>query len=155
MRRAFNTAYLASAMLCCLMLCQATAFARKNKDHDADVRGSRRPMSSFADIDAAIPPVAAGMTCPAAQVVTSASERVKELVAIIPQITAVERVEHFECAGHDTWHPPQVVTFNYVAELQEVRPGMLHMQELRNGSTSPNLFPGRLADFGLPAIALI
>ncbi len=142
-------------MLCCLLLLQATALARGGKHHDADVRESRRPIRSFADIDQTIPPVASSVSCPVPQVMTSASERVKELVAIIPQITATERVEHYEWAGHDKWNPAHAVSFNYVAELQEIRPGMLHMHETRNGSTSPNLLPGPLADFGLPAIALI
>ena len=142
-------------MLCCLALWLTSAFARGGKYHDADVKETHRPISSFADIDGAIPPVSAGVTCPSLQVMTSASERVKELVSIIPQITATERVEHFEWAGHDKWRPPHIASFNYVAELQEIRPGMLHMQEMRNGSTSPNLLPGPLADLGLPAIALI
>ncbi len=148
-------AFFAAAMLPCLLMLQALAFARGGKHHDADVQEKHRTLNSFADVDQRTPPIAAGVTCPALQVMSSASERVKELVSIFPQITATERVEHFEWAGHDRWHAPHVASFNYVAELQEIRPGMLHMQEMRNGSTSPNVLPGPLADFGLPAIALI
>jgi hypothetical protein len=32
---------------------------------------------------------------------------------------------------------------------------MLHMEETRNGSTSPHVFPAGLADIGLPALALV
>ncbi len=114
------------------------------------------PLPEFApDIDASVPPVAPNVSCPSAEVLQAASERVKELASILPQFTATERVEHREAGRGGKWRPPHTVTFKYLAELQHLGPKMLHMEELRNGTSSPSVFPAGLADVGLPAIVLV
>lgn len=110
---------------------------------------------ALADVDDAVPPVVPGVGCALPVVLQSASDRARELASILPQFTATERVEHREADKVGKWRAPQIVTFKYLAELQEIRPGMLKMEETRDSATSPLVFRARWADFGLPAIALV
>jgi hypothetical protein len=88
-------------------------------------------------------------------VLRSVGERERELINTLPQFTATERLEHQEKDKAGKWRNPEIVLFHYLAELREIRPGMLKMDETRNGSRSPALFPAKFADFGLPAIVLV
>lgn len=110
---------------------------------------------AIADVDEAVPPVDPKAPCSLPEVLQPASNRIRELVTNLQQFAAIERIEHREANKNGDWRAPEIVTFNYVAELQEIRAGMLHMEETRNGSTSSDLFPAKLADVGLPGIALI
>lgn len=113
------------------------------------------PAAEWPDVDDSVPPVVPEVRCSLPEVLRSAGERVKELVATLPQFTATERLEHQERGKGGKWRPTETVVFNYLAELQEIRPGMLIMDESRNGSKSAHLFPAKLADFGLPAMILV
>jgi hypothetical protein len=73
----------------------------------------------------------------------------------VPRFTATERMEHREVGKAGNSRAPETRTFNYLAEMQEIRPGMLTMEETRNGSASLDSFPARLATLGLPVMALI
>jgi len=46
-------------------------------------------------------------------------------------------------------------TFAYLAAIERIRPGILSVDEYRNGATSLEAFPARLATTGLAALALI
>ncbi len=107
------------------------------------------------DVDSAIPPVEPGVTCPSNAVVKSAGDRAKDLVSSLPRFTATERMEHYESNAAGDWGTPTTVTFNYVVEMQQVRPGMLVMEETRDGRKSLERFPAHLATMGLPAVAMV
>jgi hypothetical protein len=137
-----------------LLLCYAPLLAARS-DHESKAQiKAGPPPTTVADVDEAIPAVAPDVPCSLPEVLHAAGAGIQEVVNALPQFTASERVEHREAHGAK-WHPAEVVTFNYLAEMHEVQPGMLVTHETRNGSTSPNLFPGGLADFGLPALVLI
>ena len=128
-------------------------WARSDQESKPSTK-SIQPPATVADIDDAVPAVTPDVPCSLPDVLHAAGEGLRELVSALPQFTASERVEHRE-AHAGKWRPAEVVTFNYLTEMHEVRPGMLVTHETRNGSTSPNVFPGGLADFGLPALVLI
>ena len=109
----------------------------------------------WTDVDATVPPVTQGVRCSLPDVLRSLGNRMKEFVTTLPQFTATERLEHQERDKAGKWRSPKTLVFNYWAELREIRPGMLSMEESRNGSKSPQLFPAKLADMGLPAEVLI
>lgn len=113
------------------------------------------PLPEWPDVDQTVPPVVEGVRCSLPEVLRFAGERVQDLVTTLPQFTATERVQHQERDKAGNWRVPETVVFNYLAELREIRPGMLTADETRNGSRSPEVFPAKLADFGLPAIVLV
>jgi len=107
------------------------------------------------DIDSVVPPVDPDIVCPPETVLKSAADRTQELVNVLPRFTATERMEHYEADSAGDWGKPTTVTFNYLVEMQQVRPGMLVMEETRDGSRSLGKFPAHLATMGTPAVAMV
>jgi hypothetical protein len=94
------------------------------------------------DIDQVVPPVSPEVSCPLGEVLAGASTRVKELFENLQQFSANERVEHVELDKRGNPRSPKSATFTYVAQIHQVSPGQLDVDEYRNGSTSqpfPNL----------------
>ncbi len=107
------------------------------------------------DIDDAVPPVTTGAVCSLPEVLQGASQRVKDLVANLEQFTATERIEHSELDRKGNWRAPLARSFHYLVSISEIRPGMLNVDETRDGATSLDAFPTRLATTGLAAFALV
>ena len=107
------------------------------------------------DVDAAVPTVDTSNPCPMEAVLKGAGQRELELVNTLPQFTATERMEHYEAGLTGDWGKPKVVSFNYLVEMQQVRAGMLVMEETRDGRKSLDKFPAHLATLGLPAVAMV
>lgn len=108
------------------------------------------------DVDAAVPPVdASAAPCQLEDVLKAAGQRAKELVRTLPRFTATERMDHYEADASGKWSNPKTIVFEYVVEMQQVRPGMLVMDETRDGRRSLDRFPARLATTGLPAVAMV
>ncbi len=93
--------------------------------------------------------------CSLTQVLQSASQRVKELAGDLQSITATETIEHRQVDKAGTAGPPKATTFNYLFSITEVRPGILSVEEMRNGNLAAGDFPTSTATTGLPAIAMI
>ena len=107
------------------------------------------------DVDTAVPAVAPDVTCSLPEALQGAGQRAKELVTNLEQFTANERIEHAEFDPKGNWRPPLARSFKYLVSISEVRPGMLNVEETRDGETSLEAFPTRLATRGLAAFALI
>jgi hypothetical protein len=107
------------------------------------------------DVDAAVPSVDTSTPCPMEDVLKAAGQREVELVNTLPQFTATERMEHFEADSKGSWGKPKVVSFHYLVEMQQVRAGMLVMDETRDGRKALDKFPAHLATLGLPAVAMV
>jgi len=107
-----------------------------------------------ADIDEEVPPVSPEVSCPLPEVLSAASTQVKRLSENLQQFSATERIEHVEVDKHGKPRPPRSATFTYVAQIHEVSPGRLDVDEFRNGSTSQS-FPANLVTSGTVAHALI
>ncbi len=107
------------------------------------------------DVDEAVPVVETSVSCPLPQVLQAASQRITEFMANLERFTASERIEHeeFDLAGKP--RGLQLRTLNYLVTIREIRPGMLSVDESRNGSGSLDVFPAYLATTGLPALALM
>ena len=95
------------------------------------------------------------MACSLPEVLHGAGHRAQELVANLERFTATERVEHSELGRGGNWRPPLARSFHYVVSISEIRPGMLNVEETRDGSASLEAFPTALATTGLPAFALV
>ena len=108
-----------------------------------------------ADVDGAVPAVALDTPCSLPEVLSAASGRVKELVTNLQQFTATEWLEHEQVDGSGNAGRKETRTFTYLAAIEQIRPGMLSVDEYRNGATALEAFPARLATTGLAALALI
>ncbi len=155
-------------LVSCLM-CGAAASAQSTPPQQKPTKQKKTkvPKENFAapsgpgvawdalDVDAAVPPVDTATSCPLESVLKSAGERAKDLVNTLPRFTATERMEHYEADATGKWSAPKTVTFEYVVEMQQVKPGMLFMDETRDGRRSLDRFPAHLATTGLPVVAMV
>lgn len=106
-------------------------------------------------IDETTPIVAKGIVCPVSQLVQNTGARMIELVANFNNIDATEEMVHERLDG--IGKPIETVKrrFDYLVSVSEVRPGVLDVEELRNGSAAPSVFPANIATRGVPALALV
>ena len=102
-----------------------------------------------------VPPVKEGFECPTDDVLKGAGQRMVELVSNLEKFTATERLEHFVVEGKTHRGEPQSKTFAYVVTVSRSPTGTFSLEEYRNGSRAADQFPGHIASFGLPALALI
>ncbi len=73
----------------------------------------------------------------------------------LQQFTATEWLEHEQVDGSGEPYRKETRTFTYLAAIEQMRPGMLSVDEYRNGATALESFPAGLATTGLAALALI
>ncbi len=153
-----------AAILLLCFLCVAPAFAQSNTKPKKPAKVDKKNFTGhvgalqgweLVDVDTVVPRVDPDVPCPLEAVLKSAGERAKELVNSLPRFTATERMEHYAADANGEWGNPTTITFNYVVEMQQVRPGMLVMEETRDGRKSLERFPAHLATTGLPAVAMV
>ena len=136
---------------------QTTAVAGNSKAAASSaLRGSRPASRSWAppDVDEEVSPVKPGVPCSLPETLQGAGQSVQELVTNLSQFTATERVEHTELDRKGNGRP-LVRSFKYLVSISETQPVMLGVDETRDGSASPAVFPSRLATKGLAAFALV
>jgi tetratricopeptide (TPR) repeat protein len=108
------------------------------------------------DVDESMPVVEPGVACPLQQVRDESAKRVHDFIDSINKITATEELDN-ELLDHSGF--PSVResrSFSYVVDIHEVRKGMMYdVEEYRNGTLDPSLFPQQIATIGLPALVLI
>ena len=108
-----------------------------------------------ADVNAVMPRVEEGVPCVLPDVLDGAAQRAKELVANLPKFAATETMQHYEIFKSGKSLGPKTVTFDYMAEMNQVRPDMLVMEETRDGRIPLDKFPAHFATLGLPIMALV
>ncbi len=106
------------------------------------------------DIDAAVPGVADGVTSSLDDVLAPARKRIQQLVANFERFTATERLEHQEIDRAGNPGPAREHQFEYLTVLARPRPGLLFVEESRNGINSLEQSPTPLASSGLAALAV-
>lgn len=136
----------------------ARALPKKFERGNAVLASRTLPLGLWApppSIDEAVPPVEADVSCALPQVLEAAGRRVQELVTNLQEFTATERVEHSQVGKDGNLRPPETRNYRYVADIREIRPGTLAVEEYRDGSLLPTSFPGKIATIGLAAFALV
>jgi len=131
-----------------------TRAARDARFADSSIPRASRPWAP-PDIDDAVPPVTTGAVCSLPEVLQGAGQRVKELVTNLEQFTATERIGHSELDRKGNWRAPLARSFHYLVSISEIRPGMLNLEEARDGNSALDNFPTKLATTGLAAFALV
>jgi Tfp pilus assembly protein PilF len=106
-------------------------------------------------LDEVVPPVDTSVACPAAEILQSAGQRMKEFVGTLEKFTATETVEHYAIDPTGSRKQPETRKFAYVAVVTLVNDSRFIIEEFRDGSTSSDQFPARLATVGLTAIDLV
>lgn len=107
------------------------------------------------DVDEKMPPVEQGATCALGEVLDKAGKQAKAFVKNVERFTASEYLKH---QAIDKWGiaaPAETREFDYVAAIEEPKPGFLVVEEYRNSGRVVAEFPGGVATNGLPALALI
>jgi hypothetical protein len=78
-----------------------------------------------------------------------------ELVKDVDRFAATESLTHESINRYGLASAPEKRKFDYVVSIQEVRQGLLNVEEYRNSGGSLAEFPGGVATNGLPALVLI
>src|SRR2546429_9715965 len=69
----------------------------------------------------------------------------------LDRFSADETIEHQSVNERGVALRASKVTFAYVVSIRETRYGFLNVEEYRNGTEDPNVFPDHLATKGLPS----
>ena len=93
--------------------------------------------------------------CALENVIPGTSREVRGFVENVNRISATEVVEHERMNKDGVVIEQKHHKFNYVAEIQETRPGILNMDEYRDGSPGQSGFPGELSAVGITSLVLI
>jgi tetratricopeptide (TPR) repeat protein len=106
-------------------------------------------------IDDTKPSVAAGVVCPADQIITETGNRVKQLVDDISKFAAVEDLLHENVDELGNAITKETKKYNYVAAISEAKAGFLEVEEYRTEHSEMAQFPDGIASKGFPTLALV
>jgi tetratricopeptide (TPR) repeat protein len=106
-------------------------------------------------IDQSKPPVAAGVTCPSAQVLERTGANVQTLVENVGRFAAVEDMLHERLDRQGNTHRRETRKFDYAANISESKPGYLMLDEYRTERYGVASLPDEIVTSGFPAMALI
>ena len=107
------------------------------------------------DIDEKVPPVEAAASCALDEVVARAGRRVEEFVKNVDRFTARESLTHESINKWGLAESPETRKFNYVASIEQYRPGYFSVTEYRSGTQALSDFPDGVETTGMAALALI
>lgn len=113
------------------------------------------PVGEPPDIDSVLPPVATGVTCPSAEVLSGAGAGVKLLVDALDSFTATEVQTHEQLDDFGKPFSRSSRKSEYVVAITQTRPGWLNLQELRRDLSGLGPFPDRMATRGLLSLAFV
>jgi hypothetical protein len=108
-----------------------------------------------ADVDASVPPVESGVACNLEEIMPKLGKNVIKFTRGLEKFTATEKMQHEVVNDHGMAVRNDNRTFNYLVSMYEIAPGVLNVDEYRNGSTALDLFPDGIATKGLPSMILI
>ena len=106
-------------------------------------------------IDDSVPSVSPNVSCALPQVLRGAGRQVEQLMNSLEKFSATERVNHFTVTRLGGLRAPETRSFEYVVAVRQMPHGLIELDEYRNGSLDPALFPASIATAGLPAMALV
>lgn len=129
----------------------------RNQTEFAAARTGERSASTRATLRAVDPVEEAEKTktCAVENVIPGTSKEVRGFVENVNRISATEVVEQERMNKSGVVIEQKHHKFNYVAEIQESRPGILNMDEYRDGSPGQSGFPGELSTVGITSLVLI
>jgi tetratricopeptide (TPR) repeat protein len=107
------------------------------------------------DVDEKVPAVEPRVACSLEEVVQKAGKRVEEFVKNVDRFTASELLNHEAINKWGLSESRDTREFEYVASIDQYRPGYFSVTEYRKGAHSSSEFPDGVETSGLSALALI
>ena len=107
------------------------------------------------DVDENVPPVEAGSTCNLHEVIERTGKRIQEFVENVDRFTATESLVHETLTRTGNVSGTEKRKYDYVVSIEEIRPGILGLQEYESRGSAPADSPGGMTTRGLSALALI
>jgi tetratricopeptide (TPR) repeat protein len=124
-------------------------------DLNVEATPSKDSVWAAPGIDDSVPSVAPDVTCALPQVLRGAGRQVEQLMSSLEKFSATERVNHFTVTRLGGLRAPETRSFEYVVAVRQMPHGLIELDEYRDGSLDPALFPASIATAGLPAMALV
>jgi tetratricopeptide (TPR) repeat protein len=106
-------------------------------------------------VDESVPPVASGVACPMQEVLPLVQKNVVRFTRSLDRFTATELLENQSLNSQGMPISSTTRKFNYLVSMHEIRPGIMNVDEYRDGSLSLDVFPDGIATKGLPSVILI
>jgi tetratricopeptide (TPR) repeat protein len=107
------------------------------------------------DVDEKIPQVEFNAACSLDEVVSKAGDQLVTLVHDVDRFTATESVVDETINKWGVSSSPEKRKFGYVVSIQEIRSGVLSVDEYRDNGVKPVDFPDGVITNGLPALVMI
>lgn len=107
------------------------------------------------DVDEKVPLVEPGAPCSLDEVLKQVGTRVQEFVSNVDRFTATESITHETINKWGLASPPEKLKFDYLVSIEEIRHGVLNVEEFRSRADSQTEFPDGVERHGLPALLLI
>lgn len=107
------------------------------------------------DVDEKVPAVEMGAACPLDEALQKTGERLVELMHDVNRFTATEWVTDQTINKWGVASSPEKRKFSYVVSIEEIRPGMLSVDEYRDAGGASTQMPDGVITSGLPALVLI
>jgi len=107
------------------------------------------------DIDEAKHFVIPEAACSLPKVLRTARKSAVRFVDTLQKFTATEEYQTVEVKRNKSLEKPEFRTYSYLATIEEPRAGTIPVTEYRDQSASEQDMPGKLADIGAPALALV
>jgi Carboxypeptidase regulatory-like domain len=115
----------------------------------------KRSASWPPDVDQEVPPVTPGVSCDLGRVLHGAGVRLQQFVSNLQKFSATEEVNHYKVDTSGSLRGQESKKFDYMVEVQNTKTGQFYINEYRDGSVDPTIFPAGIATEGVPAMALI
>jgi len=134
-----------------------TSALSADRSSSVGITDARLSLPSWAppSVDQERPPVDETVPCSLNQVLDGATARVKEFVASVDRFTATEDLVHQDLDELGNTRSTEHRTFQYMVSISEIRPGVLNVDEYRNGSLDQSQFPEHLSTIGLAVQMLV
>lgn len=113
-----------------------------------------RPDWAPPDIDAVKPFVIPNATCHLSQILKRAGKNAEELVASLQEFSAREDFQAIELRHGAELEKPSERAFSYLVFINQPSPQAFDVKEVRDVGAVRTQLPGRVADLGVPALAL-
>lgn len=107
------------------------------------------------DVDARVPPTDSTVACNLSEILPEIQKNVVNFTRSLDRFTATETLVHQVIGDKGIAIREETRTYNYLVAFQEIRPGVLNVDEYRNGTMGFDVFPGSLATKGLPSVILV
>ena len=107
------------------------------------------------DVDAAVPPVESGAACNLDEILPKVGKNVIRFTQGLDRFTATEHMQNQLVNDQGMPVKNDNLTFNYLVSMKEIIPGVLNVDEYRNGTMALDVFPDGIATKGLPSMILI